>query len=114
MHWVIFYDDYTTYSSDDGAWEDAPSRGVQAIVYEHPDVGWAMCQGGDFFRLDKSDRPMALDRYGMMDYVADQLGIVKVGRMLSQAEFVEVYQEAKRTMSELKKTGWLRRERRTD
>ena len=114
IQWLIFYDDGCTFSSDDGAWKDAPARGVQAIVYEHPDSGWAICQGGDFFRLDTQGRPVALDRYGMLDYVADVLGIVKVGRMLSQIEYAAVYQRAKAAMAGLRKTGWLRRERRID
>lgn len=112
--WRIYYDNGTTFSSDDGAWDDAPARGVQVVVYEHPDVGWAMRHGGDFFRLDGDGGPVAMDRDGMLDFVADTLGIVKVGRMLSQADFDEVYQRAKVDMAGLKKTGWLRRERRTD
>ena len=111
-HWLIYYDNGETYSSDDGMWEDAPARGVQVIVYEHPDVGWALCHGGDFFRL--ADRPIAMDVFGMLDHVADVLGVIKVGRMLSQVEFNEVYQRAKVEMSGLKKTGWLRRERKAD
>ena len=32
MRWTIYYDDETTFSSDDGSWLDAPSQGVQIIM----------------------------------------------------------------------------------
>lgn len=104
--WVIFYDDGSTFSSDTGRWEDAPARGVQVIVFEDDRTKWAMRHGGDFFGLADNGAPLGLDHEGLIDYVADVRGLVKVGRMLSQDGFDVVYQRAARICDLLKKHGW--------
>lgn len=102
MDWCIYYSDGSTFSSDDGAWEDAPGWDVQVVLFRHPETKWAMRHGGDFFRLADDDTVVGLDLVGMIDYVINMMGLVKVGRMLTQAEFNEIYQRAKRDMAELK------------
>lgn len=105
MDWRILYSDGSTFSSDDGAWEDAPSWDVQVVLFRHPETGWAMRHGGDYFRLADDGTVVSTDHTGMLDYVSNMLGLVKVGRMLTQAEFNEVYQRAKAEMAALKVSG---------
>ena len=102
--WKIWYSDGSTFSSEDGAWEDAPAWDAQVILFQHPEAGWAMRHNSDYFRLAEDGTIVGMDEIGMLDYVANMLGVVKVGRMLTQVGFDAVYQEAKRAMVELKKS----------
>jgi len=115
VEWRIYYDNGSTFDSKAGAWADAPAWGIQAVVHTDPNVGWAMVHGGDYYVMASDGVPIGVDLAGVFDYVANVLGAVKMGRMLSRAEYAEVYQAAKRDLAELKrKTGFLRRERRPD
>ena len=49
MTWIIYYDDGSTYSSDDGPPEDAPVDGVQVIMQALSDGGRRIVQGGDYY-----------------------------------------------------------------
>ena len=39
MEWKLYYDDQTTFSDEDGSWQDAPAWGVVAIVTADSYVG---------------------------------------------------------------------------
>jgi hypothetical protein len=100
MNWRIYYGDGSTFSSDDGAWEDAPGWDVQVILFRDPIVGWAIRHQGDFFRLDDDGTVVCMDMTGLLDWAVNELGM-KAGRMLSRDKFGAVYQRAKRDMLEL-------------
>lgn len=102
MAWCIYYSDGSTFSSDDGVWEDAPGWDVQVVLFSDPVTQWAMRHGGDFFRLADDGTVVSMDLIGMIDYVVNVLGMVKAGRMLTRAEFDKVYQRAKADMAKLK------------
>ena len=102
MHWRIYYSDGSTFSSEDGAWEDAPGWDAQVMLFRDPETKWAMRHGGDFFRLEGDGTIVQMDWVGLLDWVVNELGIVKVGRMLTRHQFDGVYQQAKRDMAELK------------
>ncbi|MCK5604789.1 hypothetical protein KAR91_23065, partial [Candidatus Pacearchaeota archaeon] len=88
--------------------------GVQAIGYEHPLVGWTMATGGDFY-IQLSDRFIAVDRYGMIDWVInhfEKVEAVWAGRTISNVEYIELYNQAKIDMK-VEKTGRLRTERKS-
>lgn len=101
MNWRIYYGDGSTFSSDDGAWEDAPGWDVQVILFRDRVTTWQMRHQGDFFRLDDDGAVVGMDVTGLLDWVVNELGI-KAGRMLSRDKFDIVYQQAKRDMMELK------------
>lgn len=101
MDWCIYYSDGSTFSSDDGAWKDAPGWDVQVVLFRDPIVDWAMRHNGDFFRLDEDGSIVGMDITGMLDWAVNELGL-KAGRMLSRDKFDIVYQQAKRDMMELK------------
>jgi hypothetical protein len=92
--WFIYYSDGSTFSSDDGAWEDAPGWDCQVVLYRDPITKWGIRHQGDYYRLAGDGTVVAMDFVGLIDYVVEMLGVVKVGRMLSQAEFARVYQRA--------------------
>lgn len=94
MSWRIFYGDGSQYSSDDGAWEQAPSLDVQVVAFVDENGKWVVRHGGDFFRLDENGAAINLDLPGMMDYVCNVLGIVKMGRFLGTAHFKRIRAEA--------------------
>lgn len=87
--------------------------GVQAIVYEHPDVGWAMATNGDYY-IRRDDRWVAVDLCGMLDHVINELGVVTAGRTISNAEYRAIYQQAKDDRDFANKTGFLPGERKPD
>lgn len=47
--WRVYYDDGSTFDSTQGAPNDAPGLGVQAIVQVHPDVGREILTRFDFY-----------------------------------------------------------------
>lgn len=97
---------YRVYSDD-----NAPDGwGVQAIVYEHPDVGWTMATGGDYY-IRRDDRWVAVDLCGLLDFVVNELGVVMAGRTIGNAEYLEIYQEAKADRDFANKTAYLPGER---
>jgi hypothetical protein len=88
-----------------------PGWGVQAIVHDDPDNGWAMSTGGDYY-IRREDRWTAVDLAGMLDHVVNELGVVLVGRTISNVEYRRIYQEAKADRDFARKTGFLPGERR--
>jgi hypothetical protein len=96
---MIWYSDGSTFSSDDGAWEEAPGRDVQIIMFRDPDRGWMLRHGantrkGDFFRMDPDGTVVGMDLTGAIDHVVHELGLIKEGRMLSQNQWDEVLRTA--------------------
>ena len=102
MNWRIYYSDGATFSSEDGAWEEAPGWDIQVVLFRNAETGWAMRHHGDFFRLAGDGAVVGMDEVGMLDYVSNILGVVKIGRMLTQEKFANVYGRAKQDMAELK------------
>lgn len=105
MNWIIVYSDLSTFSSDDGAWEDAPGRDVQIILFNHPERGWAMRHGantrrGDYFKQD-GDEVVGMDLTGVLDHVVHETGEIKEGRMLSQDKWQTVLNAATFMLKEL-------------
>lgn len=98
MNWIIYYSDGSTFNSEQGAWEDAPGRDVQIILYRHPRDGWIMRHGGntrkgDYFRID-GDHVVGMDFTGVLDHVVYELGIIKEGRMLNPDHWQEILRQA--------------------
>lgn len=81
MDWLILYGDRTTFSSDQGAWEDAPGWNCQVVLYRDPELGWTQCHGAkggsrcDFFRLAEDGTVVGMGLDGMIGYAINELGI---------------------------------------
>jgi len=117
MKWKLYYGDGTTFCDEDGAWEDAPSRNVQALVTDHKDVGYEVNEGSDgwlqnYIWWPGAAAPWGTDSYGTLDYLVEvgalEMGEpisslsmqelidagVKIGRTINTSRFVEIHMEA--------------------
>jgi hypothetical protein len=121
MTWKIYYGDGSTfrYAATDmhpevDYAELAPTRNVQAIVQEDPDVGWVILSTHDYYWWEKG-RWFGGDYTGMLLYLMgderDGRGWKKVlfGRTLPHDEYKAVYERAKADWGE--KQGFKRGER---
>lgn len=78
--WKLFYADRTTFSSDDGPWQDAPAWGVMAVTHVDDVVGYAR-DTGDFY-IKPGPQPWSCDLWGLMDDLLG-LGVLKPDQRLS-------------------------------
>ena len=85
-HAVAYYQDGTA-SAEDGLTGEN-SRGVQAIVQDHPQTGREIVTGGDYF-IHRDGRWYAVDNNGLFDYLLD-CPDVAFGRMISGEEYSRV------------------------
>lgn len=92
--WRIHYAGGATYTDRDGAIEDAPGLGVLVIAQADPDVGRELRYGSDFY-IYEDGRWLAVDRYGLWDYLA-RPGWRKVlaGRTVAPREMARAYAAA--------------------
>lgn len=111
MWWKIYYDDNTTFSSEDGSPFDAPRTGVQVIAYEDQ-LGryWLMSQA-DYYYYEPG-RPewgwWHADMWAIFDHLQRaKQPLVLFGRMMTFDNFTDI---EKRALAELpgKKHGWRR------
>ena len=86
IDWLIVYGDGSIFSSDDGAWEDAPAWDAQIVIEKNETVGRRLHTRNDYFIM-VDGRPINVDFTGLIDYLANVLGIVKIGRMLPPEQY---------------------------
>lgn len=110
MAWRIYYGDGSTFDALIGAWEDAPSRDVQAIVCENQEVGWYVVSNGDYYVPIGDGEFRAMDIFGLFDWLLEQ-GEVKFGRTISNEEFREIFKRASEDANFGRKAGYLNYER---
>jgi hypothetical protein len=78
VDWKIYYDDDSTFSSEDGSWEAAPSDGVLCVVVKSDKVGRHVFSGSEYyFRIPGTDSFAHADDLGPF---LRKLGLVKFGR----------------------------------
>ncbi len=110
MWWKIYYADETVVSSEDCAWEEAPSRGVLAVTSPSGETGQRTAHGRNFYAC-LNDEPYGMDWPGLWDWLIEQdhpeahkplrdvdldaiAGPVKFGRYATRQTFSEVLQRA--------------------
>lgn len=105
----IVYGNGDIYSGD---WLDAPRhRDVQVVIFQDPvnDGSWTLRHGGaggskcDFFRLDDDGSVVGMDLAGMIDYVVNDLGLIKQGKMLSTMDWQQRLRQAMEFRNKLRK-----------
>lgn len=97
MRWLIYYADGTTYA---GAQQQAPERGVQAIIQQDETTGWYAITGYDYYVwLWDGLQWAGVDVFGLWDYLA-QPGWKRVlfGRAVSNEEYETIYARALKDM----------------
>lgn len=80
------------------------SRGVQAIVQDHPQVGREIVTGGDYY-IRREGRWYPVDVNGLFDWLLD-CPDVAFGRMISGEEYDKVMTNLNKD-----KHGWTAKER---
>lgn len=83
--WAIYYDDGRVFSSEDGAWDDAPTDGV-LFVLQKVDDRIVTQSGADYYYL--IDDTVAAT--GDLGPYLRSLGTVKFGRWTSHKRYEEV------------------------
>lgn len=112
LSWCIYYPDGKTFSSDDGAPQDAPARGVQVIVQEDYDVGFHLQTGDDYY-LWNGEKFVGVDIFGLFDFLIET-GLVKFGRMITNAEYREIFDWANTSRKWLNKNSFKPNERKVE
>lgn len=69
MKWKLYYEDGSTYSSDDGEWVDAPVRGVVGLGIPHRHHGRQILSGDAYLLQDGHEEPQASDIFGVMSHL---------------------------------------------
>ena len=83
MKWRLYYDDGTTFSDEDGKWDDAPMDGVQGVVITDKETGRKVIQAKDFYFM-KDDSINFTDD---LNPLLRQLKFIKFGRWMPNKEW---------------------------
>ena len=110
VKWRIYYDDFTTYSNEDGLWSEAPVHGVVCIVVRDPTSqwgrwvvsGWSVTEAGqkpggnDFFcKYPDSDEPFSTpDPTPFLNKPGCTKDMLKYGRMCDTSVWNEIMHAA--------------------
>jgi len=96
--WRFYYDDGSTFDSTQGEPEDARSRGVQCIVFPHPDVGRMVMHGWDWYYYDKPSRMWwGSDIHGVLDQFMTrphEVCALKQGRSVTTGDYQRIHKLA--------------------
>ena len=109
VDWKIFYGDESTFDSSQGDPDDAPPWDIQVIAEINNDIGRKLHSQADYY-LFINGKWVGIDSIGLIDYLANVLGIVKVGRQIDRQKFREVLDRARNDPGLPKKSGWLQDE----
>jgi len=99
MHWKIYYNDRSTFSSLDGDPEDAPTRGVQVIAQDDPRLVWVTQAKSDYYIWDdRGDGPRfwGVDLFGLWEYLFTKPGkkIALAGMTIGSFDYDEIWRDA--------------------
>lgn len=94
LNWRIYYGDGSTFSSADGAPQDAPALNVQVIVQRDPDVGRALVSGHHYYWFHDSEWYGGNDA-GWYQYLFwPGYKIVKFGTTMGNRAFIDIVTRA--------------------
>lgn len=96
LDWRIYYTDLSTFDSAQGAPEDAPSRGVAAIVIADEEIGRTIIHKWDFYYWNLADREWCgCDQWGLIDHLLDnRVSAFKMGRTMEARAWKELLSRA--------------------
>lgn len=110
MRWRVYYGDGSYFNDGDYWHEHLPTRDVQAIVQDHPDVGWEIVSHADYY-VWWGGRWRGVDVAGYHDYLMTMgWKYVLFGRTLRQSEFTAIFNHANDEREFGQKNGFLPRE----
>jgi len=100
--WIIWYDDGSSFSSEDGEPDQAPRWGVLCVAEYSHDHGRVIWHGGDYYCYElrsvneRLGEWIRCDLVGLIDYLTQpgREKIVLIGRAVPPAAFWAVYRKA--------------------
>ncbi len=116
MDWKIWYGNGTTFSSEKGMSNDAPTTNVQAVVVRDTDtsgsnVGHFVLQRRDYY-WHESDEWYCGDIFGLFDFLM-RSGLVKFGRSIPNSEYRQIMKRIENDSDFPRKSGYRPDETRT-
>ena len=91
MNWKIYYTDGTTYSDEDGDWENAPSHGVVCVVVKDPDYGRFVLNGLNYYYRPNNAGPLDVAHCNdIVPQLVEQAPWLKFGTGVSKAHWKEI------------------------
>jgi hypothetical protein len=107
MDWKIFYEDGSTFSSEDGSPTDAPALGIQVIVQNDPDSGRYNQSGSDYY-VYRDGRWWGVDIFGLFDFLIHH-SPVKFGRTTDNETYLSLFHRAEDDPDFLPRSGFHKR-----
>lgn len=95
MKWAVYYDDGSSFTSDDGPPEEAPRDGVQVVAIADIDAGKQLWHSSDYYCWQDGEW-VPRNAAGLHDYLRQpgKEKIVLQGRGIAHRRFVEIYRLA--------------------
>jgi hypothetical protein len=91
MDWIIYYDDGSTFTSEQGGPGDAPGLGVICVAFADDALGRAVINGWDFYIWHEPGGWEAHNYHGLIDQLTAKRPAtarhVLQGRMIPRREF---------------------------
>lgn len=97
IDWRIYYDDGSTFSSEDGSPEDAPAFGAVVIVFPDEEVGRVIMHGWDWYYWVPEDGTWwGADIYGLLDRLLHRIDCRALlqGRNMLNTEYLALFKRA--------------------
>lgn len=110
IDWKLYFDDDTTWTNEDGAWEDAPKLGVVVLVIRDPSGQWGRWvhsgyqpptdypKGNDYYvKHPAENEPYATDKEGLGLFLKRQgaaEACVKYGAMVPYKKWTAIQDKA--------------------
>lgn len=92
--WCIYYADRSTFSSDDGSWDEAPTDGVICVASRVGErVQWS--SGGDYYRLFDDGSVGETSDHNAWLRTAIRAGEIKFGLYVSNRLHAEIMARAR-------------------
>jgi len=85
MNWRIYYGNGTTWDGEGPGPIGDQARGVQAILQHHPEIGWHIANGSDYY-VWQDGRWLGVDLFGLFDFLLDT-GLVLFGRTVTRDQY---------------------------
>lgn len=96
--WMIFYDDGTVFTSDNGQPYNAPPSGALILIQEDADGKWVIYQkdAAYVWGWRSKDEWVPVDQIGIIDYLLNHRDVKAIlfGRWTSNENFDEIWEKA--------------------
>ena len=105
--WIICYTNFDIFTWRDGTPWDAPREHVQIIASSHPERGFLLEHGKEFFYYeeDKGGWYSAFRETMLLHLLRAKQPLVAFGEMMNDADWVKLFTQFKREVVE-KQYGW--------